>query len=72
MNDLTKVYEGNQEHAKNAKQKFNYFFVGLTFSMLALVMKFGTQTNSIFPHISELIGCSFLFISGILGIFQLA
>jgi len=70
--DLTKVYESNREHAKNAKQKFNYFFVGLTFSVLALAMKFGVQTDAIIPHISEFIGCSFLLISGILGAFQLA
>ena len=35
----------NQEHARNAMHKFNYFFVSLTFSVLALAINHGVETE---------------------------
>ena len=61
----------NKEHSIQAKRKFNYFLVGLTFSILALAMKFGVKTDLFLPHYLEAIGCCFLLISGFLGFFML-
>ena len=69
--ELEDVIMGNLKHAMKAKQKFNYFLVGLTFSMLALAIKFQVQTELIVPKIAEIIGCCFLLISGALGFYIL-
>lgn len=70
--DFTKTYEINQEHAKNAKQKFNYFFIGLNFSVLALAINNGIETDLVIPKIAELLGWLFLLISGFCGLSLIA
>lgn len=46
----------NREHALKAMHKFNYFFVGLTFSILSLAVNHGLNVPSIFSKIVGLSG----------------
>jgi len=65
MND---GYKDNMEHAINAQRKYNYFFIGLTFSILALAINHDIDTKLIFPKIAELLGWLCLLISGFFGL----
>jgi hypothetical protein len=54
--DAKKAYWLNAEHAKNAIQKYNYYFIGLNFSILALAINHGFETKLILPQISGFAG----------------
>lgn len=70
--DLEKAYYINQEHAKNARHKFNYYFVGLTFSLLTLAINHGFETDLVAPKIVGLVGWFILLISGFAGLSLIA
>lgn len=61
---LTKELEIRRGQASIAKQKFNYFFIGLTFSVLALAINHGVETDLIASKISELAGWLFYWFQG--------
>lgn len=70
MSDNT-AYETNLEHARNLSAKFNYFFIGLTFSILALAVQNSTDSSLLIARIFELVGWLFLFLSGLFGLLRL-
>ena len=58
----------NLEHAMKAMHKFNYFFVSLNFSVLALAINHGFNTDLVAPQIVGLVGWLFLLGSGFFGL----
>ena len=58
----------NMDHARNAMHKFNYFFVSLTFSVLALAINHGVETELKAQLIAGLLGWLLLLISGFTGL----
>jgi hypothetical protein len=68
---VNEAYKFNTEHAIEAKRKFNYFFIGLTFSVLALAINHSIETKMIFPRITELLGWASLLVSGGFGLWGL-
>ena len=69
--DLKYEVKSNREHARNVEHKFNYFFVSLTFSVLALAINHGVETDLRAPLISGLMGWLLLLISGVFGVLRL-
>ena len=65
------AYKDNLELSIKASLKFDYFIIGLTFSILALAIQFGVESSLIFPGIAELLGWVFLLVSGIFGLSRL-
>jgi hypothetical protein len=68
---MSEAYEINMGHSIEAKRKYNYFFIGLTFSILALAINHKVDTKAIFPVITELLGWLCLIISGFSGLWRL-
>lgn len=67
----TKENKLHLERARNASQKFNYFFVSLTFSVLALAINHGVPIDLKVPLITGLLGWLLLLVSGFFGILRL-
>ena len=65
------AYKDNLELSIKMSLKFDYFIIGLTFSILALAIQFGVESSLIFPGIAELLGWVFLLVSGIFGLSRL-
>jgi len=51
--------------------KFDFFFVGLTFSILALAVKSTIDIENFIPRVAELVGWVSLMLSGFLGLSRL-
>jgi len=65
------AYESNIEHSISMGIKFDFFFVGLTFSILALAVKTTIDIPYLMPRLAEVCGWISLLISGYLGVSRL-
>lgn len=61
----------NLENATRIQEKFEFYVVALTFTILGLSIQTATFGVNIFADVSELIGWVLLFISGLFGLWRL-
>ena len=65
------AYAKNKEHSISMGIKCDFFYVGLTFSILALAVKTTIDHPYLIPRLAEVIGLISLLVSGLLGLHRL-
>ena len=68
---MTSAYENNIEYSRSLQEKYEYYLIALTFTLLALSIQTGAFSEDLVATFFELLGWASLLISGFIGLLRL-